>query len=234
MSDGSEVQTSVCERVFNTAELLDLILDHLLRSREDHDGQVLRWTFNLQRINKTFYSHLRGSTSTAGELYLAPKPQQTIRTFLMKEHGFFISQWQTRLLCSWRSGYVRHRRNHCLIRFRISNHEAFADIPSYGDMYLAQPPVTDIWMQGMGFCGTAGIAGKYLPLHLKPMLLSRPGGIKVMDVLESAKSLLRRFGGRAERENVFFWARLDENGRLWSLESRFKPETRCFLPECLK
>jgi hypothetical protein len=54
---------SACEKVINTVELLDNVLEYV----------PLKQVFVLQRINKTFRNHVHGDTHTARRLHLAAR-----------------------------------------------------------------------------------------------------------------------------------------------------------------
>jgi hypothetical protein len=198
---------SARDTVFETVELLDNILGHILAEREEYDGDILRWVFNLHRVSKTFYNHIHGDTSAAQELYMHPKQKQDGIAFLMEEEGFIKSDTTT-LGRLWRVDYPLECPNgyDYLMRFCISRSEIALRVQSLGEMLLTQPPIKKIWMQG---------ARTYSSPTLEPVLLNRPSGIKLKDVIVSAKMLLKLFGGK---ETVFFWARVDDEGNLLDRE----------------
>jgi hypothetical protein len=67
---------TACEKVFNMVELLDIVLSHIVNHHNSIlfcdcivDCDPLHEIFLLQKVNKTFYNHIHGSTITAQKLY---------------------------------------------------------------------------------------------------------------------------------------------------------------------
>ena len=203
-------------------ELLDAILSHITARRASHDSSILRSILRLSRVNTAFHNHIHGSTLLAQELFLTPNAHNNNVTCVLQE--FELERRNTfRLGClrcvdlGLDSPILRH------ISFHISCSQLRRKmpswkVPSWREMFLTQPPLTELWVDFQGLPG-----GRQIPL----VLLRRAGGIKLKDVTETTSELSERFGGRRSSDRswdpswVRFSAKLNGRGELWDREKRF-------------
>jgi hypothetical protein len=219
---------AACEKVFNTVELLDMILLYTL---PPNDSKVYcNWgavkpvepnrTLLLQRGNKTFYNHINGDTEIARALHLVPGGKSTIRVHVRQRYPQLFNMLPPNLDADWTcNAYVR-------IPFSRTQLNRQLNSKPWSNLQLFRPPITKL-----GMVVTDGTGMTHLgvtPPPYKQGIVVRETGLTVKDVVEAGKTYLDNAPKHPCYSGVVFFARLDENGEeLVDLDPRAYNEALC-------
>lgn len=190
---------TACKRVLRTVELLDMILDHVFLDPESSLHRLIRWGFQLQRVNKTFYHHINGDTKAAQALYLKPQAAGlNFSTILTETEKLGIQNLRDCLS-------TEVSRSRVKIDMNLSKAPLERDAPSWGEILLIQPPVTEVLVR----CEVMqGWRGTYRGLWDEGV--HRPNGFRLKDIMEWARLVVWVSGRRVQFCHAIFEARADE------------------------
>ena len=131
----SSQELSATEKVINTVELLDQILEHV----------PLKQIFVLQRVNQAFHNHVRGETRTAQRLHLTPRLHGE-----QKVYPAFIEKASNNYLGPVEMDYALGRVARWKLFNVVRKPKRKAPRSSWEDVLVVQPPIpnTNIWSGG--------------------------------------------------------------------------------------
>lgn len=179
--EGDTDGRSATEKVFNTVELLDVILT-LVRRR-----CCPRHILPLQRVNKTFYHHINGDTKVGKNLHLTPRLSGKISLYPLMD--VYLGPVK-----------VEHQEKYRLLIITARN-RAEAASPSWKRMLLIQPP----WHTAKLYDCNPIIQRKS---YLEDLHESGETGITVGDLEDAVKRLMALL--KEERAVVYYNTENDE------------------------
>ena len=202
MAQGTDSSAmTVCEKVFSTVELLDNVLCCILDERKSvcpldwenrlkSDTDPLRDTFLLERVNKTFYNHIRGETKVAQELYLTPSPCRTKRTFLLAEDSH-LSEYACNVFDLATAIEPEPEEEFpSTMFFNILGRALHPPPQSWASLLISQPPIYKMWM--WVFCRRKGCKCEMRPPPGKSkrrFLLHCPKGFTLGAIFKAAQEI---------------------------------------------
>jgi hypothetical protein len=191
-----------CEEVFNTVELLDMILMNVLSLHIPHSknyDMLSRQIFALQRMNNTFYNHINGDTEVARALHLAPSSKPAKRVYVA---GRFPKLRRAMALYSLSSS-LNNFTWVTSLTLHFSRAQLEVQPKPWSKLLLFQPPITKIWARPTLWCGSQ------VDRKAKSVLVGCDSGLTVRQILDAGKAILC---GTYEHGGVMFRVDIDGNG----------------------